>query len=159
MAYKIIPFVGFDKVKFGIKMDELIKIMGNPSEIEKDNRFSEEDDDTADIVFYDEIGFSAMFEKVAEGRLSEMDFEGEDFVLEDQVKIGMDKDEVLKILEQKGYDEPTQEDLEDELEEGDTTEAYTYDEKNITLWFTEGKLDTIQLSPEMFDADTIKWPE
>lgn len=160
MDYKILPMLGFDKVKFGMNEDQVLKILGQPDEIEKEANYGDEPTDAVDVFYYDQIGVSMSFDKEAKFRLSEIAFENPEFVLEGKVHVGMSQEEALKALEAAGYEEPSMEDLEGELEpEDEGTEAYTYDEKNITLWFKGGQLETIQTGPEWFDADTIKWPE
>jgi len=158
--YKIIPGFGFGKVKFGIKKEELIKIMGQPDEIEEDANYGDSPEDKVTVLYYDQDGFSVSFDKDAKYRLTEMSFDSDAFVLEGKVRVGMGKQEVLDILAKAGYDEPSEEDLSDDLSpENEGTEAYTYDEKNITLWFDHDVLGTIQTGPFWIDSDTIKWPE
>lgn len=157
--YKIIPGVGFSKVKFGIKKEQLIELMGQPDEIEEDANYGDSLEDKVTVLYYDTDGFSVSFDKEANYRLTEISFESDLFILEDCVKVGMTTEEALKALEKAGYDEPSLEDLEGEIDPNDKTEAYTYDDMNITLWFDDNILQTIQMGPFWLDSDTIKWPK
>lgn len=157
--YKIVPGVGFSKVKFGMRKEQLIELMGQPDEIEEDANYGDSPDDKVTVLYYDQDGFSVSFDKEEKYRLTEISFESDLFVLENGVKIGQTVEEALSLLEKAGYEEPSLEDLEGEVSPNDNTEAYTYDEKNITLWFDDGILQTIQIGPFWFDSDTIKWPK
>ncbi len=156
--YKIVPGVGFGNVKFGIRKEQLIQLMGQPDEIEEDANYGDSPDDRVTVLYYDQDGFSVSFDKEAKYRLTEISFESNLFVLEGKVSVGMKKEEALSALAAAGYEEPSIEDLNGEIDPEEQTEAYTYDEKNVTLWFDEGVLATIQIGPFWLDSDTIKWP-
>ncbi len=157
--YKIIPGVGFSKVKFGIKKEQLIELMGQPDEIEEDANYGDSPDDKVTVLYYDTDGFSVSFDKDENYRLTEISFESDLFILEGCVKVGMSTQDALKALEKAGYEEPNLEDLDGEVDPDEKTVAYTYDDMNVTLWFDNDVLQTIQIGPFWFDSDTIKWPK
>lgn len=159
MNKKIIPQVGFDKVKFGLTVDEVKKILGEPDEI-SDNQYEGDDPgDTSRILYYDELGVSMTFESIFDFRLMELSFESEEFDLGGKLRIGMTKDDALKAAEALDFGETTDEDLDDELEDGENLEAVSYDDRNVTLWFEDGILTTIQIGPGWIDDNTVDWPK
>ncbi|MCQ2203833.1 MAG: hypothetical protein MJZ15_05280 [Bacteroidales bacterium] len=158
--YKIVPGVGFGKIKFGMSKEAVIEMLGQPDEIEEDANYGDDPNDKVTVLYYDMDGFSMSFDKEYKYKMTEISFDNDMFVLEGKVRVGMAKEEALKVLEAAGWDEPMEEDLADELdEENKGTTAYTYEEQNVTLWFDDETLGTIQVGPQWIDADTIKWPK
>lgn len=158
----ILPFVGFDKVKFGMSQEQVIEILGNPDEIEADQNFSDnacETEELTTIFTYFELGVSLSFEKCENYRLMEISFDDNDFKLGDMAA-GVSKEMAFKAAEKLGFEEPYEDDLSEygeEVPEG--FESYTYDDKNVTLYFEDGILATIQIGPEWLDNDIINWPK
>ncbi|MBP5365690.1 MAG: hypothetical protein J6Y82_07180 [Bacteroidales bacterium] len=159
MNNKIIPCVGFDKVKFGMTRDQVIAALGNPNEIEEDQNYGDTPDELTTVFYYDEIGVSLSFDKEEKYRLTEMSFEDERYSLCDTIKVGMMKDAAIAAAEKAGLGEAYEDDLSDDLQEGEMLESYTFEDKNVSLWFEANVLVTIQIGPDWIDDDTIKWPK
>lgn len=158
--YKIVPGVGFGKIKFGMTQDQVLEILGQPDEKEVDANYGDSPEDKVTVFYYDTLGFSISFDKEFKYRLTEISFDGPDFLLENEISVCMPRLDVLNTLATKDYDEPTEEDLEGELDEtNQDTTAFTYEDKNVTLWFDADELGTIQIGPFWIDADTVKWPK
>lgn len=161
MDFKIIPCVGFDKVKFGMTRNQVIEILGSPNDIEEDQNYGDSPEELTTVFYYDELGVSFSFDKEEKYRLTEMSFEDEQFVLGGTIKVGMTKEAALAAADKLDLGEGYEDDLlDDEVEDDDKKlESYTYDDKNVSLWFEDGVLVTIQIGPDWIDNDTIKWPK
>lgn len=159
MDKTIIPQVGFDKVKFGQTVPQVKAVLGEPDEISDTQYEEDEPGDTSRILYYDELGISMTFESGFDFRLLELSFESDEFTLGGKLHVGMTKDAALAAADELGLGEATEEDLQDELEDGENLEAVSYDEPNVTLWFEEGILSTIQLGPGWIDDNTVDWPK
>lgn len=161
MNYKIIPCVGFDKIKFGMTRDEVMAQLGQPDEIQEDQNYGDTPDELVTVFYYDEIGVSMSFDKEADYRLTEMSFENEEFTLCDTIRVGMPVEKVFEAIEKSDYDfgECYEETLDDEESDGGRIALFVCEDCGISLWFEEGELSTIQAGPAWIDDDTIDWPE
>ncbi len=167
-AKKLIPLVGFGDVRFGMTVKEVTKLLGAPSEKNENVQYGDEPDDVSTELIYDELGISLSFDKVADFRLADiMTEEGTEFAINDVIRIGAKKEDVLKSAiedEDFGPYEPidlTEDMSAEELEEAkkENLEEIEFEEVNVNFWFKNGVLDTIQLGPEFDDNDNIVWPE
>lgn len=159
MDCKIKPFVGFDRVKFGQKIEEVTKVLGQPSSIDADQNYSGEPNETEElttVLSYDELGVIMSFEKAEGYRLTEISFEDERYAL-GKLKVGMPKAEALKAAEALKLGE-YDENFFDDDEDSEGYETYDYTDKNVCLWFFEGALDAIQIGPDFDDNGEIVWP-
>ncbi len=158
MDKKIIPGQGFDKIKFGMTRDAVIKVLGKPDEIAEDQNYSDSNDanELTTVFYYDELGLSLSFDKQEKYRLTEISFEDADFAL-GSVRTGMTKKDALAKIEKLGLGTPEEDYLEPE-DNPDELELYTIYDANISLWFSQNELTTIQIVPNWIDDDTIAWP-
>lgn len=65
---KLIPTVGFGKVRFGMSIDEVKAILGEPDE-EITEQLGESPDDLSTQLTYDEFGLSLSFDKAVDFKL------------------------------------------------------------------------------------------
>ena len=158
MDNKIIPCVGFDKVKFGMSRDQVIKVLGQPDEIEEDQNYGDTPEELTTVFYYDEMGVSLSFDKEEKYRLTEISFEDDQFSLGD-IKVGMKKDAAFAAAEKAKLGEPYEDDLTDDLQDNEELESFTFEDTNVSLWFEKDILVTIQIGPDWIDDDTIKWPK
>ncbi len=160
MGKEIKPLIGFDNIKFGMTMSEVKDIMGKPDSIEEDQNYTDNEDEKEDLTtvfYYDELDISMSFDKEENYRLTEVSFEGDQFGLGD-LRVGMSKEEAFSAAADAGLGE-CEEDYLGEDADSDNMELYTYEAKNVSLWFADDLLDTIQIGPGMIDDDTIAWPK
>ncbi len=160
MNKEIKPLVGFGDIKFGMSMDEVRSKLGEPEAIDNDMNYTDDEGETDDLTtvfYYDSQGLSLSFDKAEGYRLTEMSFEDDQFAL-GELHIGMSKEEAFSAALEAGLGECEEDFLDDEAE-AEGLESFTYEEKNVSLWFADDLLDTIQIGPDFEDDDTIKWPQ
>lgn len=164
---KLLPLVGFGDVRFGMTVDQVEKILGKPSEKNVDVQYGDEPDDVSTELIYDELGLSLSFDKVANYRLVDiMTEEGANCSLNGIFAVGDDFDSVIKKAIEADFGSFDETDLEDEADdeemqriEEEGLKEYVFEEKSLSLWFANDKLETIQIGPEYDEKDNIKWPE
>ncbi len=170
---KLIPTVGFGKVRFGMTIDEVKAALGRPDD-EQTSQLGDSRDDLSTELFYDKLALSLSFDKLADFRLVDiMTEDGCQFSLGDDVHIGDSFESVKAAVLKADYgpfeEHDIQDELADEFDEGQLDEdermeaqglaEYDLPEVGVNLYFRDGKLDTIQLGPEYDDDDNIVWPE
>ncbi|MEE1346323.1 MAG: hypothetical protein U0K36_00385, partial [Bacteroidales bacterium] len=85
---KLIPTVGFGKVRFGMTIDEVKAALGRPDD-EQTSQLGDSQDDLSTELFYDKLALSLSFDKLADFRLVDiMTEDGCQFSLGDDVHIG-----------------------------------------------------------------------
>lgn len=160
MDYKILPLVGFDKVKFGQTKDKVLEILGTPDEIEEDQQYGDTPNEKTTVFYYDELGLSFSFEKEEGYRLMEISFDGTDFVLCGNIRTGMSFDEVMKAVKASDLGEGEEEDVSEFVDSGDDIKVWVFEDTNVDLYFENDILSTIQLGPEFTeDGNSIVWPK
>jgi hypothetical protein len=152
MGKKIIPGQGFGDIKFGMTENEVIDKLGKPDEIEVQEM---DDNEVVNVYYYDELGLSVSFDSLEEFRLVEMSFDDNIYTLENNFYPGMSRDLFLEHAGELG--EYEMEDLAEE--DTDVNELYTFEDKNVNIWITDGIVDTIQIGPFWSDDDNVKWPD
>ncbi len=145
---------GFDNIKLGMKEPEVKKILGEPEDIDE---IVYPDGEMSKTYTYDELGFDLTFESDNDNRLSYISFFANKFHIKGKIKIGIDKDKIKELTKKTDFSEPILEDLSDE--EFPDNELMSFDRENLNLWFTQEKLDEIQIGPKWKDDDTPIWPD
>ena len=162
MSKELIPLVGFDKVRFGMKEDEVVKLLGKPSERTVSKLGDEEGEDAVDMEYH-ELGLSLSFDGLENFRLTDIMTDGmTDYKLSGRICVGMTFDETMNAASELDLGPREEVDLEDDLDGEPNDEnlvAYELPEVGVTLWFKDGILDTIQMAPEYDDRDNIVWPK
>jgi hypothetical protein len=151
--YEIKIGKGFDKIKLGMSQDEIKNMLGEPSETEE---FSYADGDHSISYYYNDQGFEFTFESDNDYKLSYLAVHSPKFHLQDKIRIGMSKDDLMKSIQDLDLSQPEKEDLSDE--DLPNQELYAFDKENINLWFVENMLDEIEIGPIWKDDDTPIWP-
>ncbi len=145
---------GFDQVKLGMTREKIKEILGKPDETEE---FNYADGDNSISYYYYEQGFELTFESDNDYLLSYLAVHNKKFHINNKIRIGMSKEEVVKIFKELNMSQPEREDLSDEdLPE---QELYSFDKENVNLWFVEDTLDEIEIGPYWKDDETPIWPE
>ena len=166
---KLIPTVGFDRVRFGMSIKEVKDILGKPDS-EETSSLGDDPDDVSTELVYDNLGLSLSFDKIENFRLVDiMTEEGCLCTLGDGIKLGDSLPAVRKAASEADYGPfeecDVQEDIDgedltpQEIEEALELSEFELPEIGVNLYFRDGKLDTIQLGPEYDDDDNIIWPQ
>jgi hypothetical protein len=143
---------GFGDIKFGLSEEQVTTLLGPPDEIEE-QVYGE--DEQANVYYYDSMGISMSFDSEENYKLVEISFEDEAFILLDNIRVGMSRDEFLKAAQQLGEYE-----LEDLSGEGfENKELFTFEDANVNIWMDTNGLESIQIGPFWEDDETIQWPK
>ncbi len=154
---EIIPGSGLGAIKFGMTRDEVIKIAGKPDDVENLPGFEEEISDTLESWHYDEYEFSLVFDGDYEWRLVSIAVSDPYFTYNGVSIVGMDKQDVMDMLEKNNIEISGMEDVSDE--ENPNLELVESDEEGIMIWFENGEAIEIQILPDVEeDGETLIWP-
>jgi len=146
------PGTGIDNIIFGIKPEELKKILGQPSEEERSD--GEED---LTILHYDEMDLSFGFSNAYGGRLLSITTNNENARINDVSLIGDSLQEALDKLEMLGLTDINIEDI--STEEFPDQQLLTVFEYSLNFWFDTDELAEIQWGPFWDnEKDEPVWP-
>jgi hypothetical protein len=147
MNIEIIPFTGFNQIKFGQTLEQVKLLLGEPTENTKEKH----EDGTEDIsLLYGDIGVELSFMSEDDFRLGLMSCYAPTYTIDGQSYAGMSEEDLLKISQ---FDDlKLAEDL-TELKAKD----YTIDSKGLSLWIQDGFVDSITLFPQ-YNEEEIVWP-
>lgn len=152
---EIKPLKGLGKINFGMSRDEIKSMLGEADDID-DYSFSGGDEDRSQSWHYDELELSMSFDEDDDWRVITIAVSSGFYELEGKSLIGMGRDELMKELENLGFD-----DL--EMEEGAGLDMPDHDliaspSRFMNFWLQNDVLSEIQWSPEFTEGDEINWP-
>jgi len=149
---KIIPGTGLDKIKFGLKPDEIERILGEPTE------YDISEDDGLAILHYDNLNLSFAFSKQYENNLLSITISDKKAEIEGVTLIGDTLQEVLDKLEVLGITDVDIDDISsDEFPDQQLMSVFEY---SINFWFDSDELAEIQWGPFWDnEKDEPVWPE
>lgn len=129
--FEINPNEGYGDIKFGMDMDKLAEIVGEPEEI-----ISFDDDEELSIVIlhYWEKGFSVFMDGITRQVVAGIEFDNPGSTLYGVKIIGKSEDEIISFMKSNGHA-----DYEIELEESD--KRYSFDDGMMDFFFVKGKLE------------------
>ena len=154
---EIIPGSGLGAIKFGMTRDEVIKIAGKPDDVENLPGFEEEISDTLESWHYDEYEFSLVFDADYEWRLVSIAVSDPYFTYNGVSIVGMDKQDVMDMVEKNNIEISGMEDVSDE--ENPNLELVESDEEGLMIWFENDEAIEIQILPDVEeDGETLIWP-
>lgn len=132
--------VGIGELKFGATPEMVIKIIGEPGE-KKKVEFSDEDPEFfSEEWHYDEKELSLGFDMLDKLELSTISVSSEQYTLEGKKLIGLEKEEVMRLIEKMDVNSDWT-----ELEEDDAASTtITNEEDGVSLYFEDGLLSEIQ---------------
>jgi hypothetical protein len=141
---------GIGPLKFGLSMEEVESLMGEPEEIEE----SEDEDEFEHKVWnYWEEGYSFYFDDEDDYRLSCIETANPDVTLFGNKIFGMTQKEVEAMLAEKGISDPERE----KLETGET--RVSFEKEMIDMYFENDALISINFGVYITDDLEVKWPE
>lgn len=150
---------GLGRIKFGITGEELKEIIGEPDEIDSFSH-SENDGDSDDMMeswHYDSLELSASFDQLEDWRLVTLAVSSPDYLFEGKSLIGLERDELVKVLHELGLRDLEYEDW--SSNESPDHKLISSEEAGVNFWLDEGVLSEIQWGPLLTDDDYIDWPE
>jgi hypothetical protein len=143
---------GIDDIKLGIKSEELEKLIGKPSGIDKAG-----EEDALELWHYDELNMSFGFSNEFGGSLLTITTSDEDAVIEDVSLIGDTLQEVMDKLEVFGFSDIDIDDI--STEDEPNQQLLTVFEYSLNLWFDNDELAEIQWGTFWnIEKDKPVWP-
>ena len=136
MENEIILKEGFGELRFGMQINQVINLIGNPSEVEE---IGEDLEMPATVLYYEEKGLSLFFENLDQEKLSCINIETEDILLFGKQIFGKTSKEIVELMRENKIFEQTM----DKEEWGE--ERISYEEYAIDFFFLDDKLNSVTL--------------
>ena len=137
--YKIKPKIGIGEISFYCTTDDFIESFGEPNEDEiieeKNENFKSR------ILHYDEYGLSASFDEENNWQLTSIAVSENDFHIDGNYFIGIDKVEFGKKIIAMNFGEFEKEVFE---EDDYTSTIFHFSHLHLTFWFENDELKEIQ---------------
>ncbi len=141
---------GLGKIKFGLTMEEVEELLGEPEEIEE----SEEEDEFEHQAWnYWEDGYSLYFDKEDDYRLSCIETANRDVQLWDERIFEMSRDQVKHLFADHNITDVEEE----EMETGEY--RISYEKEMIDLYFDDEQLIAVNFGVFINDNLEVVWPE
>lgn len=153
---EIIEGVGLGKLKFGMEMNTVQLILGEPAEKDKYS-YTKEGNDLTESWHYTNFELSLSFDQEDNWRLGGIAITSKDYKFHEFIPIGLSKTQLTFQLKKIKVN-----DLEHEkwaTEEDPSHELLSSELLGINFWFDEDSLTEVQWGPLFLDEETIKWPE
>ena len=141
---------GIGDLSFGMKKMAIVSALGN--------EYSEDTNEFGDVdLQYTQLGLCFTLWKDSAFRLGRIDSERETAVLCGEQLIGGSKEDVRRFVQEKLHRMISEEDG-CEHEDRSIQEWIEVDESNVTFWFRNDALYSIDWMCAWTDEDTPKWP-
>ena len=127
------PLKGCGDIKFGMSIEEIVNIMGEPSNNEEMEPLEEGEGNRSVLYDYEEEEISVCFEGMANTIVSSISTTNRDALLFGERVYDMDRKKVVELMKSNGYKE-----YDIEEQEGDT--CLIYDELMLDFYFNEVEL-------------------
>lgn len=151
---EIILGQGVGDIKLGMTQEQIEAVIGQPDNVDE---MEYDDGGSAVTWMYFDLQLELNFESEDDFKLSFISIENSELVLKGKIKIGMSKAEVIEACKELGIKEPIVESF--DQEDAPDQELLALETENVNLWFTNDKLDEMQMGPFWEDDETPIWPE
>ena len=132
---------GLGDIMFLSSIEEVIKILGEPTEDEAINEI--DDSHHSRLLHYDHLGLSASFDEEENWTLTSIAISEEEYNINDVNLIGLNKSEFLEKIKSLDLGEY----IEEEFNEDDyESTVLNFDDSHLTCWFENDELQEIQWS-------------
>ena len=130
---KIEPLKGYGDIRFGMSIDEIIAIFGEPSNNEEIEPLIEGKEQNSILFDYDDEAFSLYFEGVQSSVVASISTQNEDATLFGERIYDMTRNEIVELMKNNGYKEF-------EIEEQDGDVCIIYDDLMLDFYFIDDEL-------------------
>ena len=127
------PFKGYGDIRFGMSIEDIVNIFGEPSNNEELESIIEENENYSILYDYDDECMSICFEGVNKTIVASISTCNEDATLFGERVYEMDRKQIIDLMKRNGY-----KDYDEEEQEGDT--CLIYDELMMDFYFNDGEL-------------------
>ena len=129
--FKIEPLIGYGELQFGMPIDDVVEILGQPTN-QEEIESAYEDDSHVIVLDFDDNDFSAYFEGNETMKLTNFYTFNEKSELFGAKIFDLNKEEVVELMKQNGYDV-----FIEDKEDGD---CITYEDLNLDFYFDNNQL-------------------
>lgn len=141
---------GLGKIKFGLTMEEVEELIGEPEEVEESD---EEDEFEHQAWNYWEEGYSLYFDKEDDYRLSCIETANREVQIWGDRVFEMSKAQILQLFADNDITGPEEE----ETETGET--RVSFEREMIDMYFDDDQLIAINFGVFINDNLEVLWPE
>ena len=132
---------GLGDIKFLSSIEDVIKVLGEPTEDEAINEV--DDSHHSRLLHYDHLGLSASFDEEENWTLTSIAISEEEYNINGVNLIGLNKSDFLQKIQALNLGECQEEAFNEEDYE---STVMNFDESHLTCWFENDKLQEIQWS-------------
>jgi hypothetical protein len=150
---EIHPRTGLGQLKFGFTRDQVQAIMGEPDEVDQ---HEDGEGNSAEAWHYDELELSVSFEEEFDWKLVTIAVSSPDYTLNGKKVIGLNRLELIQVLNKMGITELLQEDW--SSVDNPDHHLVMAEEDWVNFWLDDGVLTEIQWSPHFNDEEEVEWP-
>lgn len=129
--FKIGPLKGYGELQFGMHIDDVVEILGQPTN-QEEIESAYEDDSHVIVLDYDDNDFSAYFEGNDTMKLSNFYTFNEKSELFGAKIFDLNKEELIELMKQNG--------CEDFIEDKEDGDCITFEDLNIDFYFDNNQL-------------------
>jgi hypothetical protein len=132
---------GLGDIRFLSSIEEVIKILGEPTEDEAINEI--DDSHHSRLLHYDHLGLSASFDEEENWTLTSIAISEEEYNINGVNLIGLNKSEFLEKIKSLDLGEYIEEEFNEDYYE---STVLNFDDSHLTCWFENDELQEIQWS-------------
>ena len=132
---------GLGDIMFLSSIEEVIKILGEPTEDEAINEI--DDSHHSRLLHYDHLGLSASFDEEENWTLTSIAISEEEYNINGVNLIGLNKSEFLEKIKSLDLGEYIEEEFNEDYYE---STVLNFDDSHLTCWFENDELQEIQWS-------------
>ena len=127
------PSKGYGDIRFGMSVEEIVNILGEPSNNEELESIIEENENCSVLYDYDDECMSVCFEGKTKPVVASISTYNEEATLFGERVYEMDHKQIVDLMKRNGY-----KDFDEEEQEGDT--CLIYDELMMDFYFNNDEL-------------------
>lgn len=149
----ITPFVGIGEIRFGLREDALMQLLGEPDEIMEDE-FT--DQSISRSLEYQSLGLQLILDSEDGYRLTTITATNQTTTINDIAPVGKTEEELKALADALGVTDLV---LDDELSDLGSKDYYS-DSKGLSFWIVDELVDSVSMFPAYEeDGETIIWPD
>ncbi|MCU0371353.1 MAG: hypothetical protein MUC31_08055 [Bacteroidales bacterium] len=131
LTLDIVPKVGFGEIQFGDTSEKVIKLLGQPEDVEN---IEDVDGFNTVVLYYYELGITIFFEGREKSVVACIEIENPEAVMFGKTIFDMTEEDIIALMKEKGFEVA-------EMELETTGERrVSYDDAMIDFFFLEGDL-------------------
>lgn len=138
---------GIDKLAFGQTYEDIVDILGEPSEIEILEEEDEDDSLDTALCYYYEKGLTLFFEGSDERYLTSIESDNEDLTLFGKKLFAMNQEEIVAMMKKNGYSDMLA------VDEEWGERRVSFEDALIDFYFSSQKLVTVNWSCDFDDYE------